>query len=73
MDFSKWIGTHPLYQFGGTCYKNLWSNIKRWSGVHTFVYLWALDVLLRSNDSLIRGLTESWVNTKNCHLNFKLK
>lgn len=44
MDISKWIGTHPLYQFGGTHYKNLWSNIKRWSGVHTFVYLWALDV-----------------------------
>lgn len=59
MDFSKWIGTHPLYQFGGTYHKNLWSNIKRWSEVHTFVYLWALDVLLRSNDSLIRGLTES--------------
>lgn len=70
MDISKWIGTHPLYQFGGTHYKNLWSNIKRWSGVHTFVYLWALDVLLRSNDSLIRVSTESWVNTKKLSFEF---
>lgn len=70
MDISKWIGTHPLYQFGGTYYKNLWSNIKRWSGVHTFVYPWALDVLLRSNDSLIRVSTESWVNTKKLSFEF---
>lgn len=72
MDFSKWIGTHPLYQFGGTYYKNLWSNIKRWSGVHTFVYPWALDVLLRSNDWFVVWLNHESTQ-RNCHLNFKLK